>query len=361
MRELLAHHDKRLEATRNAVERGADIGLAVARALGWTRRERRLDDLDVFNQILAVSETITHLDLLVDRGVLTATVADGVVHYAAITAQATEKAKLSAGQGGDVVTRSPTPEHHGLWAHIPARSRAGPRHQAAAGGTASRATETAAVTLDDDSLLAELGQDDNGTPGPRSKLTEILDVAVREFGEVGYEATKWASIASQVGIGQTALYHYFESKAHCLLTIERMELVQYHEGIVDAVHDAPSATEALRAAVRSSFDVSDNEVNRRRILLFNGWVLANPSASERVEKERLVCRRLMSETEHLWVDLLDQGVANGEFPKREMRLLAAALLGLINSVWRWYRPDGPLSLPAVADVYEEACLRIVLG
>ena len=257
------------------------------------------------------------------------------------------------------MTSNPTPEHRGMSAQIPARSRA----RAAAHGRLSRATETlhpAGLTLGDDSLLAEFWRDDNGTPGPRSKLTEILDVAVREFGEVGYEATKWSSIASQLGIGQTALYHYFDSKAHCLLTIERMELVQYYERIVNAVRDAPSATEALRAAVRSSFDVSDKDVNRRRILMFNGGVLANPSASEREEKERLVCRRLMSETERRWIDLLDQGVASGEFPKRETRLLAAALLGMISSVWRWYRPYGPISLPTLADFYEEACLRIVL-
>ena len=37
-------------------------------------------------------------------------------------------------------------------------------------------------------------------------------------------AHKWAKIADEVGIGQTALYHYFESKAHCLLTIMSLEL-----------------------------------------------------------------------------------------------------------------------------------------
>ena len=60
--------------------------------------------------------------------------------------------------------------------------------------------------------------------GPRSKRAQILTVATEHFGTVGYEHTKWASIADEVGIGQTALYHYFESKAHCLLTIMRIQL-----------------------------------------------------------------------------------------------------------------------------------------
>jgi glyoxylase-like metal-dependent hydrolase (beta-lactamase superfamily II) len=80
--ELLAHHEQRLIATATAVERGADTGIAVAGQLGWTRRERRLDELDLFNKILAIHETVAHLDVLVERGWLTRTVVDGVAHYA---------------------------------------------------------------------------------------------------------------------------------------------------------------------------------------------------------------------------------------------------------------------------------------
>ena len=62
------------------------------------------------------------------------------------------------------------------------------------------------------------------TEGPRSKRAVILTAAIDSFGQDGYEHTKWAKIADEVGIGQTALYHYFESKAHCLLTIMSLEL-----------------------------------------------------------------------------------------------------------------------------------------
>ena len=67
-------------------------------------------------------------------------------------------------------------------------------------------------------------QDKTAKDGPRSKRRMILDAAIDNFGGVGFEHTKWATIASQVGIGQTALYHYFESKVHCLLTIMSTEL-----------------------------------------------------------------------------------------------------------------------------------------
>jgi glyoxylase-like metal-dependent hydrolase (beta-lactamase superfamily II) len=80
--ELLAHHENRLVVTAEAVDRGADTALAVARELTWTRRQRRLGELDLFNQILAVNETMAHLIVLVERGWLTEKTVDGVRHFA---------------------------------------------------------------------------------------------------------------------------------------------------------------------------------------------------------------------------------------------------------------------------------------
>src|ERR1700752_2504316 len=53
----------------------------------------------------------------------------------------------------------------------------------------------------------------------RSKRDDILASAPEHFGRQGYEDTKWADIAADVGVGSTALYHYFESKQHCLYVI----------------------------------------------------------------------------------------------------------------------------------------------
>jgi hypothetical protein len=41
----------------------------------------------------------------------------------------------------------------------------------------------------------------------------------------------------------------------------------------------------------------------------------------------------------------------GLVPEQDPQLLARALTGLYNSVWVWYRPDGPLSLEDVGRFY----------
>ncbi|MEV0084318.1 MBL fold metallo-hydrolase [Saccharopolyspora sp. NPDC050642] len=80
--ELLQHHEERLDQTAEAIRDGAGTAYEAALKLGWTRRNRKLLDLDLFNQVLAVGETNAHLDVLVARGILTSSATDGIVEYA---------------------------------------------------------------------------------------------------------------------------------------------------------------------------------------------------------------------------------------------------------------------------------------
>ncbi len=79
--ELLEHHATRLDASLAAIAAGATSGHDVAGQLRWTRREHRLEDLDLFNRMLAVMETTAHLDVLVERRALDVTEEDGVARY----------------------------------------------------------------------------------------------------------------------------------------------------------------------------------------------------------------------------------------------------------------------------------------
>jgi TetR/AcrR family transcriptional regulator, cholesterol catabolism regulator len=195
--------------------------------------------------------------------------------------------------------------------------------------------------------------------GPRSKRGRILTAAVERFGEGGYEATKWSEVADLVGIGQTALYHYFESKAHCLLTIMRLELQRSHDKFVEATAGQPDPLEALRAAVRAAFAVSDQEILQMRVLQNNMALLATPRASKREEVERTAARQLVQVIERDWTTLLVRGMSEGAFPVRDAHALGLSALGLIVSVWRWYRPTGAASLAEISELIEGCCVRMI--
>ena len=197
------------------------------------------------------------------------------------------------------------------------------------------------------------------TEGPRSKRALILTAAIEKFGKDGYEHTKWATIADQVGIGQTALYHYFESKAHCLLTIMRLELTQSLARFQEVTGSIEDPAEALAQAVRSAYEASARDALQRRILQNHLDLLSTERPSEKEEQERLRSRALVRDIEKAWTDLIRRGVESGAFADRDVELSARMALALVVGVWRWYRPGGPHTLEEISVLTSDAVLRVV--
>jgi len=198
------------------------------------------------------------------------------------------------------------------------------------------------------------------TESARSKRTAIVAAAVDRFGSDGYEHTKWAAIADDVGIGQTALYHYFESKAHCLLTIMRLELTQSLSRFQEVTGPIDDPAQALALAVRSAYDGSARDALQRRILQNHLDLLSTPRPSEKEEQERLRSRELVRDIEKAWTELIRRGVESGAFADRDVELSARMALALVVGVWRWYRPGGPHSLEEIGVLTSDAVLRVVV-
>jgi glyoxylase-like metal-dependent hydrolase (beta-lactamase superfamily II) len=83
--QLVDHHGRRLDETAAAVAAGADTAFEVAGRLRWTRRGRTLDELDQFNQMLAISETGAHLTLLVAQNRISETLDGEIQRYSVTT------------------------------------------------------------------------------------------------------------------------------------------------------------------------------------------------------------------------------------------------------------------------------------
>jgi len=190
------------------------------------------------------------------------------------------------------------------------------------------------------------------------RRAEILDAAVDRFGRNGYENTKWADIADDVGIGPTALYHYFDSKQHCLYVILEEALGELHERFdaITAEHDDPR--DALRALCADCFELSEREVLRNRVLVAEQASLSGTSTSQREEQARVAGREKTRALELAWASFLEDAMRRGVIPERDPRMLARAILGLYNSIWHWYRPDQTLLLPILAKFFTARMLAV---
>ena len=201
-------------------------------------------------------------------------------------------------------------------------------------------------------------QEERGRRG-RGKRQEILAAATDRFGRDGYEHTKWADIAADVGVGATALYHYFESKQHCLYEIMDEAIADFHARFVAVTSRERDPARAMELVMASCFELADHGVLRNRVLVAEQGRLSSPSASEPEEQARQAARSRMRELEFAWASFLAGAMRDGAIPETDPRLLTRAVLGLYNSIWHWYRPNGIIALSRIADYYTELALALI--
>jgi glyoxylase-like metal-dependent hydrolase (beta-lactamase superfamily II) len=79
--QLLDHHATRLAACIASMRQGPRTAYEVAHDLRWTRRNRNYEELDFGNRLLALTETIAHLELLTVQGTCTAPDSAGIRRY----------------------------------------------------------------------------------------------------------------------------------------------------------------------------------------------------------------------------------------------------------------------------------------
>src|SRR3984957_8838641 len=137
------------------------------------------------------------------------------------------------------------------------------------------------------SVLTPGNERTRGPSSSRSKRQEILTSAIENFGQRGYEYTKWADIAADVGLGSTALYHYFESKLHCLYEIHAEAFQAERERFELLTAGRDEFGPAFAGLLKGLFDLSEHEVQRNRVLVAEAGLLAVHRDSPREEEARL--------------------------------------------------------------------------
>jgi AcrR family transcriptional regulator len=192
-----------------------------------------------------------------------------------------------------------------------------------------------------------------------AKREEILAAATERFGRDGYEDTKWADIAADVGVGPTALYHYFESKQHCLFVIMADAIEDFHARFARIAATEGDFTRVVEQVFTDAFELTPLDVQRVRVLVAEQGLLARRRASPREEQARQVARERTRDLELEWATFLARAMERGAVPEGDPRLLARAVLGLYNSIWQWYRPDGAVSLDLVAEFFRARLLHVI--
>lgn len=202
-------------------------------------------------------------------------------------------------------------------------------------------------------------EDRQGHRDDGAKRAAILHAATERFGRYGYENTKWADIAGDIGLGPTALYHYFESKQHCLFVIMADAMAGFREDF-DACRLADAdPLVAIRRILEGTFDLDEHGVMANRLIVAEQGLMSTPRSSPREEQARRLALAEARDLEMAWSTMLARAMESGAVPEAAPHLLTRALLGLYNSVWHWYRPDGVISLEQLRDFFVDRSFALL--
>lgn len=173
------------------------------------------------------------------------------------------------------------------------------------------------------------------------RRAEILRAALRSFRERGYHATTLDAIAEQLGVRKTALYHYFPDKQAILLACHR-ESIAYLERIVAEARKLSEAAVQLRHVVMEHVRVMTDAFGASP-LAFEVGALTTERQAEIIGARDRYERELRNIIEH--------GMSAGTFRKGHAKVAAFTILGALNGIARWYRPEGELDARAIGEQF----------
>jgi AcrR family transcriptional regulator len=176
---------------------------------------------------------------------------------------------------------------------------------------------------------------------------EILRAAARLFQQQGYDATSMNDVAGALKLSKGGLYHHFQSKDEILFHLmdHAMDITQ--EQVIDRVRGIADAEERLRMVIRLHIGVVLRERDREiTVMLHENHPLPPP------------LRRRINGRKKDYVHFVENLIAEVHKARRSKskatpRAAAFALLGMINWIYQWYRPEGSLQEEDLVRQYTE--------
>ncbi len=184
---------------------------------------------------------------------------------------------------------------------------------------------------------------------------EILRTAARLFQQRGYDATSMNDVAAALKLSKGGLYHHFQSKDEILFHIMSHAMEITEERVINVVRRVDGAEERLRTLIRLHIQVVLSPEDREITVMLHENHPLPPALRRKIngrKKDYLVF------VENLIADVQRKRNSPSSVTPRAA---AFALVGMINWIYQWYKPDGSLTGDALVRQYTDIFFRGALG
>ena len=187
------------------------------------------------------------------------------------------------------------------------------------------------------------------------KRTALLKEAARAFSARGYHDTSLDDVAKTLGVTKPALYYYVKNKQEILFECHMRALDLGDDAMEYAYRHGSTGRERVVLVFRRYIELITSEIGSCAIL-------SELAALEPQNRTVITGRRRDFETK--FMELLAEGMEDGSVRQVDPRTTVFFLMGAINWMIHWFRPDGDLKGDIMArhfaDLLDHAIMQSAL-
>src|SRR5580700_5459358 len=203
-------------------------------------------------------------------------------------------------------------------------------------------------------MLREAAIDSRNEPRQEPRQ-EILRAAARLFQQQGYDATSMNDVAAALKLSKGGLYHHFESKDEILFHIMSQAMTITEERVVKVARRIGEVEDRLRMLIRLHIQVVLSPEDREITVMLHENHPLPPALRRKInarKKDYLVfVENLIAEVQR------KRNSPSSVTP----HAAAFALVGMINWIYQWYKPEGPLTGDALVQQYTDIFFHGAVG
>ncbi len=196
------------------------------------------------------------------------------------------------------------------------------------------------------------GSDARGGTNPRKELVreQLIDIAAQLFDSKGYAQTSINDIARAIGLGRSAVYHYFRNKEEILAALVEAEALTPSHQLKDLMARTDlSPAERLRRAIVDGI--------RRRLSSGSRFILLARLETQIPEELGPLYNQGRRDIYDFYVRCIVDGIASGEFREVDPKVAAFAVIGMANWTSRWYSPGGARTPVEIGEIIADIALH----
>ncbi len=185
----------------------------------------------------------------------------------------------------------------------------------------------------------------------KKKKEEIILSAVKIVNEKGYQGATMEEIAAELLMTKGSLYYYFKNKEDLIFQCHAMVLEQATLELESIFNKKISNEQKLKRMIASHIQYA---IEKKET--FN--MIFKPEKTFQMEQLEPILQK-RNEYSNWFDQVIEEGVKTGEFKIKELKMARMILLGAVNWIQQWHKPNGDKTTEEIQEIYSEYLLKVM--